>query len=91
MTEWFNNYWDSTGYVINKALDEVEVPITVKYEFESWNDGRFPVIYTKATYEDDDGYEQDYALSENEVDRIYEEVYEAMKDEPIYDEYGGAL
>ncbi len=42
MIDWVKNYWDSTGYVINKALDEVEVPITVKYDFESWNDGRFP-------------------------------------------------
>ena len=67
------------------------MPIAILYDIEHCDGGSFPVIYRIATYEDDDGYEQDYQLSDSEVDRIYEEVYEAMKDEPIYDEYGGAL
>lgn len=85
------NEWETTGWVTNKALDEVEVPITIWYDTENYDGGIFPVIYPKATYEDDDGYKQDYLLSDNEVDRAYEHIYEAMCEEPLYDEYGGAL
>ena len=88
---WYANYWDSRGYVFNKALDEVEVPIVILYDIEYDDGGSFPVIYGIATYEDDDGYEQDYQLSYTEIDKFYEEVYEAMREEPMYDEYGGAL
>ena len=88
---WYTNNWDGTGHVFNKALDEVEVPIDILYDVEHDDGGSFPVIYGIATYEDDDGYEQDYQLSDKELDKFYEEVYEAMREEPIYDEYGGAL
>ena len=91
MIEWYTNNWDGTGHVTNKALDEVEVQIDILYDVEHDDGGSFPAIYPIATYEDDDGYEQDYRLSENEIEKYYEEVYEAMREEPIYDEYGGAL
>ena len=88
---WYTNNWDGTGHVFNKALDEVEVQIDILYDVDHDDGGSFPAIYPIATYEDDDGYEQDYELSDKEVDKFYEEVYEAMREEPIYDEYGGAL
>ena len=91
MIEWYTNYWDGTGHVFNKALDEVEVQIDILYDVDHDDGGSFPAIYPIATYEDDDGYEQDYQLSDKEIDKYYEEVYEAMREEPIYDEYGGAL
>ncbi len=71
---WYTNNWDGTGHVFNKALDEVEVPINILYDVDHDDGGSFPVIYGIATYEDDDGYEQDYQLSYTEIDRIYEEV-----------------
>lgn len=88
---WYTNNWDGSAWVTNKALDEVEVPIDILYDVEHDDGGSFPAIYPIATYLDDDGYEQDYQLSENEIDKFYEEVYEAMREEPMYDEYGGAL
>ena len=91
MKRWYTNNWDGTGHVFNKALDEVEVQIDILYDVDHDDGGSFPAIYPIATYEDDDGYEQDYRLSENEIEKYYEEVYEAMREEPIYDEYGGAL
>ena len=91
MKSWYANNWDGTGHVFNKALDEVEVQIDILYDVDHDDGGSFPAIYPIATYEDDDGYEQDYRLSENEIEKYYEEVYEAMREEPIYDEYGGAL
>ena len=91
MKRWYANNWDGTGHVFNKALDEVEVQIDILYDVDHDDGGSFPAIYPIATYEDDDGYEQDYRLSENEIEKYYEEVYEAMREEPIYDEYGGAL
>ena len=91
MKGWYANNWDGTGHVFNKALDEVEVQIDILYDVDHDDGGSFPAIYPIATYEDDDGYEQDYRLSENEIEKYYEEVYEAMREEPIYDEYGGAL
>jgi hypothetical protein len=83
--------WETTGWVFNKALDEVEVPITVFYETESEDYTSFPVIESIGSYEDEDGYEQDYFLSDDEVEKVYETIYEALQEEPIYDEYGGAL
>ena len=91
MIEWYANNWDGTGHVFNKALDEVEVQIDILYDVDHDDGGSFPAIYPIATYSDDDGYEQDYQLSENEIEKYYEEVYEAMCEEPMYDEYGGAL
>jgi hypothetical protein len=88
---WYTNNWDGSAWVFNKALDEVEVPIDILYDVEHDDGGSFPAIYPIATYSDDDGYEQDYKLSENEIQKFYEEVYEAMQEEPMYDEYGGAL
>lgn len=88
---WYTNDWETTGWVTNKALDEVEVPITIWYYTENGDGGIFPVIYPIGIYEDDDGYEQDYELSDDKVDRVYEEIYEALQEKPIYDEYGGAL
>jgi len=88
---WYTNNWDGSAWVTNKALDEVEVQIDILYDVDHDDGGSFPVIYGIATYSDDDGYEQDYQLSENEIDKFYEEVYEAMREEPMYDEYGGAL
>ena len=80
---WYTDDWETTGWVTNKALDEVEVPITIWYYTENDDGGIFPVIYSIATYEDDDGYDQDYLLSDDEVDRAYEHIYEAMRDNPI--------
>ena len=91
MKRWYTNNWDGTGHVFNKALDEVEVQIDILYDVDHDDGGSFPAIYPIATYSDDDGYEQDYKLSDKEVDKFYEEVYEAMREEPMYDEYGGAL
>ena len=91
MKRWYTNNWDGTGHVFNKALDEVEVQIDILYDVDHDDGGSFPAIYPIATYEDDDGYEQDYKLSDKEIEKYYEEVYEAMCEEPMYDEYGGAL
>jgi len=88
---WYTNNWDGLAWVTNKALDEVEVQIDILYDVDHDDGGSFPAIYPIATYSDDDGYEQDYKLSENEIEKYYEEVYEAMREEPMYDEYGGAL
>ena len=88
---WYTNNWDGSAWGFNKALDEVEVQIDILYDVEHDDGGSFPAIYPIATYSDDDGYEQDYKLSENEIQKFYEEVYEAMQEEPMYDEYGGAL
>ena len=87
----YTNNWETTGWVFNKALDEVEVPLDILYDVEHDDGGSFPVIYGIATYEDEDGYEQDYLLSDDEVDRVYEHIYEAIREKPLYDEYGGAL
>ena len=73
--------WETTGWVFNKALDEVEVPINILYDIE-YDEGKFPVICSTGSYIDDDGYEQDYLLSDDEVDRAYEHIYEAMQDDP---------
>tara|TARA_R110000796_G_scaffold70288_4_gene160016 strand:+ start:523 stop:792 length:270 start_codon:yes stop_codon:yes gene_type:complete len=88
-----SNYdeWETTGWVFNKALDEVEVSVTVFYEVESEEHVRFPIIRSIGSYEDEDGYEQDYLLSSREGEEIYETIYEALQEKPIYDEYGGAL
>ena len=83
--------WETTGWVFNKALDEVEVPITVFYNVESEDHTSFPVIESIGSYEDEDGYDQDYFLSDDEAEKVYETIYEALQEEPIYDEYGGAL
>ena len=91
MKSWYTNNWDGSAWVFNKALDEVEVQIDILYDVDHDDGGSFPAIYPIATYEDDDGYEQDYKLSDKEIEKYYEEVYEAMCEEPIYDEYGGAL
>jgi len=88
---WYTNNWDGSAWVSNKALDEVEVQLDILYDVDHDDGGSFPAIYPIATYSDDDGYEQDYKLSENEIEKYYEEVYEAMCEEPMYDEYGGAL
>ena len=69
---WYTNNWDGSAWVTNKALDEVEVPINILYDVEHDDGGSFPVIYGIATYEDDDGYEQDYQLSYTEIARIRE-------------------
>tara|TARA_R110000765_G_scaffold7162_1_gene23417 strand:+ start:215 stop:478 length:264 start_codon:yes stop_codon:yes gene_type:complete len=82
--------WETTGWVYNKALNEVEVPIIVFYFIEN-DDQSYPVIEEIGSYEDEDGYKQDYLLSDMEVERAYERIYEAMQEAPIYDEYGGSL
>jgi len=42
---WDTNEWETTRGVTNKALDEVEVPITIWYYTENDDGGNFPVIY----------------------------------------------
>jgi len=77
----YTNDWETTGWVFNKALDEVEVPITIYYDIE-YDDITYPIIDATGYYIDDDGYEQDYLLSDDEVDREYEHILEAMRDDP---------
>ena len=80
--------WEATGWVTNKALDEVEVPITIQYDTDNDDTGLFPILESTGTYIDDDGYEQDYELSRREMDCAYEHILEAMqydpRDEPDY-------
>ncbi len=83
--------WETTGWVFNKALDEVEVPITVFYNIEIEDHTSFPIIESIGSYEDEDGYDQDYLLSDDEVEIAWERIYEALHEKPLYDEYGGAL
>jgi len=87
------NEWETIGWVYNKALDEVEVPIIVFYKVENTDHTNYPIrnigIKSIGLYDDEDGYGQDYLLSDDEVEKVYENIYESLNEKPIYDEYGG--
>ena len=83
--------WELEGEVVGKALDYIEVEVNVRYDVEPDDTGSFPVIERDATYEDEDGNTQDYRLGEREADNLYDEIYRAIHEPPVYDEYGGAL
>tara|TARA_R110002124_G_scaffold132718_1_gene295273 strand:+ start:130 stop:372 length:243 start_codon:yes stop_codon:yes gene_type:complete len=74
--DWYKHMWDGKGYP-----NDEEVHLDISYDIDIDDEGSYPTIYPIATYQDNNGIEQDYLLSEGQIERLYEEIYEAMRDE----------
>ena len=79
--DWYKHMWDGSAWLTNKDLDDEEVHLDISYDIDIDDEGSYPTIYPIATYQDNNGIEQDYLLYEGQIERLYEEIYEAMRDE----------